>query len=203
MTNARSDGIRTIINSSRARKDRKAEDLEALLEADEQLVIQDGNIITNVISNKPTPLQVALSVLLSKKTLIEELHYFRVGSSYDEYLRFKASAAKAAEGQIDLRGLLSAKEGIIQVVAHNFDSNISSQNGLLSTHKLRLALLLTLREEKKSLEAEEGATNRRVSRDEARHQITHEVSAEIPRTQKASSACHRSKACCSAPESTG
>ena len=82
MTNARSDGIRTIINSSRARKDRKAEDLEALLEADEQLVIQDGNIITNVISNKPTPLQVALSVLLSKKTLIEELHYFRVCCSY-------------------------------------------------------------------------------------------------------------------------
>ena len=162
-----------------------------------------GNIITNVISNKPTPLQVALSVLLSKKALIEELHYFRICCSYDEYLRFKASAAKAAEAQTDLRGLLSAKEGIIQVVAHNFDSNISSQNGLLSTHKLRLALLLTLREEKKSLEAEEGATNRRVSRDEARHQITHEVSAEIPRTQKASSACHRSKACCSAPESTG
>ena len=83
-----------------------------------------GNIITNVISNKPTPLQVALSVLLSKKTLIEELHYFRVCCSYDEYLRFKASAAKAAEAQIDLRGLLNAKEGLIQVVEDNFDSNI-------------------------------------------------------------------------------
>ena len=135
-----------------------------------------GNIITNVISNKPTPLQVALSVLLSKKTLIEELHYFRVCCSYDEYLRFKASAAKAAEAQIDLRGLLSAKEGLIQVVADNFDSNISSQNGLLSTHSL--ALLLTVRDEKESLEAEEGATIRRVSRDEARHPITHEVSVQ-------------------------
>lgn len=69
---------------------------------------------------------------------------------------------------------MSAKESLIQVVADNFDSNISSQNGLLSTHSL--ALLQIGREEK--LEAEEGATIRRVSRDEARHPITHEVSVQ-------------------------
>jgi len=40
LINARSDRIRTIISASQARQDGKAEDLEALLEADEQLVIQ-------------------------------------------------------------------------------------------------------------------------------------------------------------------
>ena len=44
-------------------------------------------------------------------------------------------------GEIDLSGISPAKSGLIQVVADNFDADISAQNGKLSTHSL--ALLVT------------------------------------------------------------
>ena len=68
--------------------------------------------------------------------------------SYDEMLRFKASAASAAAGDVNrnLGAITDSKEGLIQAVADNYDANISSQNGLKSTHAL--ALLLTQKKRK-------------------------------------------------------
>ena len=62
-----------------------------------------GNMITNVIRNRPTTLQTALGVLLSRKTIIERMFDFRVCCSYDEVQRFKSSAAKASINHIEGR----------------------------------------------------------------------------------------------------
>ena len=53
-----------------------------------------GNIITSVVKNLTTPLQVALTVLLrDSKELIKAFFDFGVACSYDELLQFKKSAA--------------------------------------------------------------------------------------------------------------
>jgi hypothetical protein len=56
-------------------------------------------------------------------------------------LRFKASAASAASKLSKLRGIMNSASGLVQDVAAKFDGNISSVNGLRSTHAL--ALLIT------------------------------------------------------------
>lgn len=73
--------------------------------------------------------------------MIETLYDFGVTCSYDETVRFKASAAAEAVKKTALRGIEDSNVGLVQVVADNFDANISSQNGLRSTHAL--AMLLT------------------------------------------------------------
>lgn len=100
-----------------------------------------GNIFTNVISGRFTTLQIALGVVLNRKGLIEQFYDFLVSCSYDEVLRFKTSAAAAAVNSASLREHVHAKDGLVQLVSDNFDAQISSQNGLLSTHSL--AMLLT------------------------------------------------------------
>ena len=122
-----------------------------------------GNMITNVITNRPTTLQTALGVLLSRKTIIERMFDFRVCCSYDEVQRFKSSAAKAAVDQSYRRAVADASRGLIQVVADNFDANIASQNGLVSTHSL--AMLLAFREDAAELHTDD-TTIRRVTRQE-------------------------------------
>ena len=130
-----------------------------------------GNIVTSVVTNQPTSLQIALSVLVNRKTLIEALYEYSVCCSYWEYLRFKASSAKAAEMQTDLRGIVNADKGLVQVVADNFDSNVSSQNGLLSTHCL--AVLLAVRDDKNEVDTQ--PIIRRLSREEMKDPIRHDV----------------------------
>lgn len=101
-----------------------------------------GNIITSIISNKATNLQLALGNLIrDSKALINHIYQFRVTCSYDEILRFKKSAALAATKDIKLSGIHQGSMGLIQAVADNFDANISSQNGKLTTHSL--AMLIT------------------------------------------------------------
>ena len=101
-----------------------------------------ANIITSVLSNKPTHLQIALGNLLrDSKSLINRLYQFRVTCSYDEILRFKKSAALAATKDIKLSWINHGGLGLIQAVADNFDADISSQNGKMSTHSL--AMLIT------------------------------------------------------------
>ena len=100
-----------------------------------------GNIVTNAISGRFTTLQIALGVVLNRKGLIEQFYDFLASCSYDEVLRFKASAAAAAVNIASLRGHANAEDGLVQLVSDNFDAQISSQNGLLSTHSL--AMLLT------------------------------------------------------------
>ena len=100
-----------------------------------------GNIITSIINNQATTLQIALAVSLRDKSLVQQMHDYRICCSYDELIRFKASAAHAASQQNNLQGLMDSDAGLVQVVVDNFDANIASQNGLRSTHAL--ALLVT------------------------------------------------------------
>jgi len=98
-----------------------------------------GNIITNVLSNNPTNLQIALGNLIrDSKSLINQMYQFRVTCSYDEILRFKKSAALAATKEIQLSGIHQGGVGLIQAVADNFDADISSQNGKMTTHSLAM-----------------------------------------------------------------
>ena len=56
-----------------------------------------GNIVKSMLTNKPTALQIALGVQVRQKNRVESLHDFGVTCSYDEMLRFKASAASALQ----------------------------------------------------------------------------------------------------------
>ena len=64
------------------------------------------------------------------KNVIELLYDFGVTASYDEVLRFRASAAQAASTRKEHMGL-TKNGGFIQSVADNFDANIFSQYGLV------------------------------------------------------------------------
>ena len=100
-----------------------------------------GNIVTSIVTNRHTSLQVALGVTVREKSIIECLHNFRVTASYDEILRFKASVSHAAAQSQEITGLKECSAGLVQTIADNFDANISTQNGLQSTHAL--AILVT------------------------------------------------------------
>lgn len=98
-----------------------------------------GNIVTAVVKNLATPLQIALAVLLrDSKEQVKAFNDFGVTCSYDELLRFKKSAAIA---NVDFTGLRSDMDCLIQGVVDNFDQQIHSQNRKLQTRSM--ALLLT------------------------------------------------------------
>ncbi len=99
-----------------------------------------GNMVTCAVTNKPTRLQIALGVVIREKMNIELLHDLGITSSYNEVLHFKSSAAHAASEDIRKLGISSENAGFVQVVADNFDANISSANGIRSTHALALFL---------------------------------------------------------------
>lgn len=102
-----------------------------------------ANMVTGILTHKPTSLQIALGVQTRERSKIDSLHDFGVTCTYDEVKRFKASAAMAAAQDVNKksRAINDSTVGLIQAVADNFDANISSQNCLRSTHAL--ALLLT------------------------------------------------------------
>ena len=52
-----------------------------------------GNIVTSVVTKQFTKLQLALSVLASDRKLIEHLHDYEITSTFQEFRRFKVSAA--------------------------------------------------------------------------------------------------------------
>jgi len=100
------------------------------------------NVVTSIVKNHPTSMQIDLGVLIrDSKRLINMMHSFGVTCSYDEVLRFKKSAAVLAATNTEVTGISNAKSGLIQIVADNFDADISSQNGKLTTHSL--AVLVT------------------------------------------------------------
>ena len=99
-----------------------------------------GNMITNAVTNKFTTLQVALGVSAREKHMINTLYDFSVTCSYDEVLRFKSSAAHHAADVTNSQGLFDARDGLIQAVVDNYDANISSLDGLKSTHALAMIM---------------------------------------------------------------
>jgi len=100
-----------------------------------------GNIITSCVDRQATNLQIALGVLLREEHLIDQCYPFGICATYDEILRFKTSAEHASGDKNELRGLFNSETGFIQTLADNYDANVSSPNGLRSTHAR--ALLLT------------------------------------------------------------
>ena len=74
-----------------------------------------GNIITSVVNNTATELQIALGVLLGdSKELISHLHDYRITCSYDETLHFKKSAAVSAARDLAHQSISDAKSGLVQ-----------------------------------------------------------------------------------------
>lgn len=90
-----------------------------------------GNIVTSILTNRPTTLQLTLGTVLIDKALIHLCSEYGICCSYDEVLRFRKSAAHATSQEKHLQGLM---QDLIQAVADDFDANISSPNGLKSTH---------------------------------------------------------------------
>ena len=72
-----------------------------------------GNIITSVLTNRPTTLQITIGTVLREKALIEQCSEFGITCSYDEVLRFKKSVAFAASRMKHLQGLMDSKVGLV------------------------------------------------------------------------------------------
>ena len=104
--------------------------------------IMVGNIVASVTANQPTPLQIALGVLMSEhKSVINMLYKFRITCSYDEVRRFLRSAAVQAARDTALSGLTDASVGgLVQVIIDNFDAVIHSQNCRLDCHNLAMVV---------------------------------------------------------------
>ena len=101
-----------------------------------------GNVVTSIVTKRTTDLQLALGMLFKdSKELLSHKFDYKVTCSYDEILRFKKSAAVAASSSISHQGISDAKSGLVQVVADNFDCDISSPNGKASTHSLAMIIM--------------------------------------------------------------
>ena len=75
------------------------------------LALLIGKIITSVLRNRPTYLQIALGVLLRDyKTILGYTYDYGIACSYDEILRFKKSAAVVAAKDPSVHGISSATE---------------------------------------------------------------------------------------------
>ncbi|KAG0716279.1 hypothetical protein GWK47_010093 [Chionoecetes opilio] len=99
-----------------------------------------GSIIASVVTHQPTPLQIAIGVLMSDhKGLIEALSKYNVTCSYDETRRFRRSAAVQAARANLLPGMSDCSlEGLVQIIIDNFDTEISSQNCRLECHYMAM-----------------------------------------------------------------
>ena len=95
-----------------------------------------GNIITSIVAKRYTNLQIALAIMAQKKSTIEHLYDYRVTCSYDELVRFRTSAAAWTANRQTGDIIGHHTQGIVQVLADNFDCNISSMNGKKQTHSL-------------------------------------------------------------------
>ena len=84
-----------------------------------------GNIVTSMVCNQPTDLQISIGVLLRRsKTILGYLHDFGVTCSYHEVLCFKKSAAIAAGKDPSIHGISNSDSGLVQTVVDNFDTDI-------------------------------------------------------------------------------
>ena len=136
--------------------------------------IMIGSILTGSVRNNPTALQITLGSKLGRsKNIITTMQSFGVTCSYDEVLRFKRSAAKAATMERSYHGISDASEGLVQIVADNFDAEISSQNGKLSTHSL--AVLATQPESPSDADMCHRETIPRISKEEMSEPIEYDV----------------------------
>ena len=112
-----------------------------------------GNIVTSEVTNQTTDLQIALGILLREsKSIPNHMHDYSVKCSYDEVLRFKKSVTVAASIDPKLQGIYSVDHGLVQIVADNFDAEISCPNGKVSTHSLAMIVTQPLHTEQTELD---------------------------------------------------
>ena len=116
------------------------------------------------------------------KSLIQQLNEFGITCSYDEVLQFKKSSAIAATEDIKLRAISDSKPSMIQTVVDNFDADISSQNGKLSTHSL--AVLMTQTSKIETANETSGETIDRLSHLQMADSLDYEVEIEHYRGPK-------------------
>ena len=95
-----------------------------------------GSIVSSKVTKHPTDLQIALGTFLGTKSLIESLSKFGVCCSYPEVNIFKKSAAIATLKEMKDDQIFDSKDGMVQFSVDNYDSVISSPNGLKQTHAL-------------------------------------------------------------------
>ena len=133
-----------------------------------------GSIVTSILKNYPTGLQIALGVKMGRaRQLVELLHEFGISCTYDELLCFKRSAAIAATKDISLTGISDHTDGLVQVVVDNFDADISSQNGKLSTHSL--AILVTQPDQQTNSTENPPKVMQRISKDEMSEPVDYNI----------------------------
>jgi len=140
--------------------------------------IMIGNIITSIINNQATSLQVALGILVRKTSLVDKLSQYGVTCNYDETLRFKASAAAATDTDNSMRGITDSSVGLVQAVADNFDANISSQNGLKSTHALAL-LITQVQPDPTNEDSESDCKIKRLKKVEMKNEIPPDIPVQV------------------------
>ena len=102
------------------------------------------DIVTSLVNSEPTNLQIALGVLMrDSKDLLSHMYDYRITCSYAEIINFKKSAAVAAAINLSQQGLSDAKSRlhVVQVVSDNYDIDISSPNGKLSTHSFAMIIM--------------------------------------------------------------
>jgi len=122
-----------------------------------------ANVITSILANHLTDLQVSLAVLLREsKELVKTMSNFGVTCTYEELLHFNKSVAAQAAKSADVTAVSKAEDDLIQVVVNNFDADIASQNCQLSTHSL--AVLVT----QPDAESQEANRSKATSMSEAR-----------------------------------
>ena len=93
-----------------------------------------------MVRKKATSLLIDLVLLVRGKKLIENLYDYKVVCSYDEVKRFKVSATVENTKNITFN-LRNHTQRLVQTLADNFDTTISSQNGKKQTHSLALLLI--------------------------------------------------------------
>ena len=94
-----------------------------------------GSMLTSVIRNFSTPLQIALGILVHSKKIIQHLFDYKVTCSHDEFRRYKKSSAVARYTKLKAEEKNPvAISGLIQHIVDNFDAEMSSPNGKISTH---------------------------------------------------------------------
>ena len=93
-----------------------------------------------------TDLQAPPSNFVKRKHLIEELYYFGITSTYDEFLLIKGYAAYAAM-ENSQRGCATTEDNqkLVQDISDNFDCNILPQNGVKQTHSMAVKMKKNIR----------------------------------------------------------
>ena len=95
------------------------------------------NIVTSIVSKKPSDLLIDLGIFERDKKLIEHQYDYSVICSYDEVKRFRSSAT--LENYKNANCVLRSHiEVLVQAVAESFDRDISSQIGKMQTYSLAL-----------------------------------------------------------------